>query len=126
MQNWRTHIEGALWWLPFGQVPEIAPTHLQSRLSAGERLQLLDVRTVLEWQRSRIPGTLHVPITELGRRLASLDLDASRPIVAICLSAHRSIPAVRLLRRRGYEDVMQLAGGMRAWWRAALPTVGEG
>jgi rhodanese-related sulfurtransferase len=35
-------------------------------------------------------------------------------VVAICLTAHRSIPAVRLLRARGFEAA-QLAGGMLAW-----------
>lgn len=36
------------------------------------------------------------------------------------ISAHRSIPAVRKLRARGYE-ARQLRGGMLAWWRAGLP-----
>ena len=38
-----------------------------------------------------------------------------RPVVAICLSAHRSIPAARLLRAHGFPDAAQLAGGMLAW-----------
>jgi rhodanese-related sulfurtransferase len=43
-------------------------------------------------------------------------------VVAICLSAHRSPPGVRLLRQAGI-DARQLAGGMLAWRRAGLPVV---
>jgi hypothetical protein len=55
---------------------------------------------------------------------ATLGLDPSRPVVAICLTAHRSIPAVRLLRNRGF-DAAQLAGGMRAWRARISPKRGE-
>jgi rhodanese-related sulfurtransferase len=43
-------------------------------------------------------------------------------VVAICLTAHRSIPAVRLLRENGFE-ARQLQGGMLAWRAAQLPEV---
>lgn len=64
--------------------------------------------------------SINAPITELKSLLASLSLDSNRPVVAICRSAHRSIPAVRLLRARGF-DASQLQQGMQAWWRAGLP-----
>jgi len=59
---------------------------------------------------------------ELKDRLASLQLDTQQPIIAICLSAHRSIPAVRLLRAKGLENAVQLKGGMLAWWSKNYPT----
>jgi rhodanese-related sulfurtransferase len=65
-----------------------------------------------------------VPITEVRDRLGALPLDAARPVVAICLSAHRSIPAVRLLQQGGY-DAAQLAGGMLAWRAAGLAETGS-
>lgn len=107
-------------WTPLGAVPEIAPTELHAALQGDEPPQLLDVRTALEWTQSRIAGAVSVPITSLSTRLPGLGLDPARPVVAICLSAHRSIPAVRVLRERGFTAV-QLAGGMLAWWGAKLP-----
>ncbi len=111
-----------LWWLPFGRVPEIPAAELHHQLASAASPQLLDVRTTAEWRRSHIAGAMLVPITELRSRLPGLDLDPNRPVVAICLTAHRSIPAVRLLQRQGYPEVVQLAGGMTAWWRSGLPT----
>lgn len=106
-------------WLPFGAVPEVAPRALAQRL---QEVVVIDVRTAAEHSVSRIPGARSVPIQELARRLDELGLSEGDEIVVICLSAHRSIPAVRLLRERGFVHAAQLRGGMLAWWAAALPT----
>jgi rhodanese-related sulfurtransferase len=108
------------WWLPFGRVPELSPRELAGVLERRAGPQLLDVRSGPEFAAGHIPGATHVSITSLAGRIGSLGLDPSRPVVAVCLSAHRSPPAVRLLRREGYE-ALQLAGGMLAWRAAGLP-----
>ena len=120
-----SYLKQLFWWLPFGQVPEISPEVLQQRLGEAGAPVLLDVRTRREWRRSHIPGAISVPISKLKKRLPELDLDPQRPVVAICLSAHRSIPAVRLLQGQQFNQAEQLAGGMQAWWRAGLPTRNE-
>ncbi len=102
------------WWLPFGRVPEIAPADLAERLKRRPWPQLLDVRTAAEFAGGHVRGALNVPVSQLRSRLESLRLDPGRPVVAVCLTAHRSVGAVRLLRQRGFE-ALQLAGGMRAW-----------
>jgi len=110
------------WWLPFGRVPEISANELHRLMGGDKPVQIVDVRSAAEWRRSHILGAVSVPIGGLKRRLASLELDAHQPIIAICLSAHRSIPAVRLLRARGFENAVQLKGGMLAWWGQRYPT----
>ena len=115
-------LQKRFWWLPFGHVPEIDADELNARLTNDRPLKIIDVRSGAEWRRSHIPGAVSVPINELKARIASLQLDAQQPIVAICLSAHRSIPAVRLLKAQGYENTVQLKGGMLAWWNRNYPT----
>jgi rhodanese-related sulfurtransferase len=105
------------WWLPFGEVPELPATRLARALAEVAPPQLLDVRSEVEFSRGHLRGAVNVPIQELRARLPSLELDPARLVVAICLTAHRSIPAVRLLQARGFEAA-HLAGGMLAW-RAA-------
>jgi rhodanese-related sulfurtransferase len=108
------------WWFPFGRVPEIAPGALVERLKHGPWPQVVDVRTPGEFASGHLRGAVNVPVTVLSSRLASMELDPARPVVAICLTAHRSVPAVRLLRQRGF-DAVQLAGGMMAWRAEKLP-----
>jgi rhodanese-related sulfurtransferase len=110
------------WWLPFGHVAEIDADELNARLTGHSPLKIIDVRSGAEWRRSHIPGAMSVPVNELKARLASLQLDAQEPIITICLSAHRSIPAVRLLKAQGFENTVQLKGGMLAWWNKGYPT----
>lgn len=108
------------WWIPFGAVPEVSGAALAEQLRGERRPVVLDVRTSLEFAAGHIDGAINVPITTLAQALPGLALGPDRPVVAICLSAHRSIPAVRLLRRHGL-DARQLAGGMLAWRAAGLP-----
>lgn len=63
---------------------------------------------------------MNVPLGDLEDAANDLPLQSGEPVVAICLTAHRSVTAVRLLKRRGY-DIVQLKGGMRAWRAAGLP-----
>ena len=75
------------WWFPFGRVEVIAPRELASRLRNGGRdLQLIDVRSAIEYAESHVANTRNIPITELRERLADLNLDPARPVIAICLS----------------------------------------
>lgn len=118
---------GFFWWIPFGKVPEMPADQVERlRQDAATGLQIVDVRTSLEWKASHIPGAISVPITEFNTRLPGLQLDKARPVLAICLSAHRSIPAVRKLRQQGFKQAYQLQGGMLSWWKAKLPTTGDG
>ena len=109
------------WWLPFGRVPEISARELDDLLRNGGA-QLIDVRTPVEFAVGHVAGAHNVPIYSLRRALPSLGLDPGRPIVAICATAHRSPPAVRLLHAAGYENAMQLKNGMLSWYAAKLPT----
>ena len=110
------------WWLPFGTAPEIAPQDLAKQMKrGGQRPQVLDVRTDQEWHQGHIIGAVHVPLSSLRDRIGGLSLDPARPVVAVCLSGHRSVPAVRLLNLHGYGAAVQLAGGMMAWRRSGLP-----
>ncbi len=113
------------WWVPFGRVPEIEAPELAVLCEGQSPPQVLDVRTPREWRRSRIPKARHVTFLSLKKELPDLGLNRGRPVVAVCLTAHRSIPAVRLLRAAGFSEVCQLKGGMKAWWAAGLPTEGS-
>lgn len=111
-------------WLPFGRVPEIDAARLHELLTDGGAPQIVDVRTAVEYHSGHIRGAIHAPIFTLQSQLPHLALDRTRPVIAICATAHRSIPAVRWLRRQGFE-AYQLKGGMITWNRLRLPTVKE-
>jgi rhodanese-related sulfurtransferase len=109
-------------WLPFENVPEMNAKEVYKRLKTND-IQIVDVRSKMEWNKSHIEGSLNLPITSLSiDTIKQLELSRDVTIVVICLSAHRSIPGVRKLNQFGFEDVYQLEGGMLSWWQSKLPT----
>ena len=87
--------------------------------SASPPLKLVDVREPKEWAEGRIPGSIHIPLGELGRR--SDELIREIPVVVVCRSGVRSLTGTDELLARGFADVASLNGGILAWARAGHP-----
>lgn len=102
-------------------VPEITPAALARQMAAGDALELIDVREPHEWQIARLPGARLIPLGSLETAIATLD--ATRKTVVLCRSGARSAKAVRTLRRAGFDDVWNLAGGILRWSKDVDPTV---
>jgi rhodanese-related sulfurtransferase len=99
--------------------PAISPAEAFARLTSPSPPFVLDVRQPIEFQAERLTGAISVPVGEVSRRLGELPRD--REILCVCLSGHRSEPAVRQLRSAGFKAV-GLAGGLIGWRLAGLPT----
>lgn len=89
------------------------------RARAVGRAQIVDVREADEWVTGHIPGALHIPLGDVGRR--SGEVDADRPLITVCRSGRRSLIAADAFRKAGYADAASLAGGMIAWENANQP-----
>ena len=75
---------------------------------------LLDVRTVAEYSRDKIKGSINIPLHELRRRMFELEKYREREIIVYCASGNRSIPATQLLMKNGFKAA-NLRGGLAAW-----------
>ncbi len=93
---------------------EITPLELRRRLDVGDPIVLVDVREPWEANIASIPGSLHVPLSELEYR-AEEDLDPLDEIVLYCHHGIRSMDAAMVLWDLGYEQVKSLAGGVDRW-----------
>lgn len=109
----------ALWWLPFGKVPEITPQAFAEWLKNGREVQVVDARTSMEYQQGTIGHAAHAPVIEMPGSIEKLHLDPEQPVVVLCLTGHRSRPGTRWLRARGFE-AYSLAGGVMAWKAAGF------
>ncbi|MCO5553510.1 hypothetical protein L7F22_007032 [Adiantum nelumboides] len=90
---------------------------LAEMLAGPDRPEVLDVRNRGELAAGAVPGARQIPLAELPRRLDEVARD--RTVVVHCAGGYRSGVAASLLRRAGFADVRDLAGGYAAW--AALP-----
>jgi sulfur-carrier protein adenylyltransferase/sulfurtransferase len=101
-------------------VPEVAPAALQSRLSGGEQIVVIDVREPDEFARGKIPGAYTIP-----RGVLEMQVDGRLPlettIVLYCGAGARSALACKSLAEMGYDKVENLEGGWQSWVNSGLP-----
>jgi molybdopterin/thiamine biosynthesis adenylyltransferase/rhodanese-related sulfurtransferase len=93
-------------------IPQLNVKDLKRRIDAGEDVFILDVREPYEYQIAQIGGKL-VPQNDVPQRLAEIPRD--REIVVQCRSGARSQRIAEFLKQSGYQQVVNLAGGILAW-----------
>lgn len=96
-------------------VPEITPAALRERLDGDEPPVLLDVREDEEWALARIEVARHVPMGSIPARLAELDPAAAT--VVMCHHGGRSLRVAMFLQQHGFQQVLNLQGGIDGWSR---------
>jgi rhodanese-related sulfurtransferase len=76
---------------------------------------LLDVREDWEYQTCHLENSLHIPMNDVPNALQQLDQD--KTIVVICHHGMRSLQVAHYLETVGYENLINLRGGIDAWAR---------
>jgi len=90
---------------------EEAREYLASR---GEgTFTLLDVRSPGEYEEEHIPGATLLPLPQLNDQYQ--ELDPEKPTLVYCAIGGRSRVAAQLLSGRGFKEVYNLAGGIKAF-----------
>ena len=102
-------------------VTEISPTEAAAKSESGEAL-IIDVREKDEWDEEHIPDATH-----MSRGTIELDIEEKVPdtdamIICHCGGGGRSALAAENLQKLGYKNVRSMAGGLKAWRAAGLPT----
>ncbi|WP_049985919.1 rhodanese-like domain-containing protein [Halobellus rufus] len=98
-------------------VEEITPEEVKRKLDADERVQIIDIRSPVEFAQGHIPGAENVPMHELPRRVD--EIDWADDVVVACPIGQSSIQAARLIE--SYESigesasVRSMSGGYQAW-----------
>jgi hydroxyacylglutathione hydrolase len=92
---------------------------VQEIKQAGKKLQLLDVRSLDEWNKGHIPNASHVFLGELRENLG--ELDQSKPTAVYCDSGYRASIATSILKQAGFGSVYNVPGSWQAWKKAGFP-----
>ncbi|MGH8736390.1 MAG: MBL fold metallo-hydrolase [Burkholderiales bacterium] len=103
-------------WAPltytFAGIWELPPEWLEEHL---REVQIVDVREPGEFEGAlgHIPGARLIPLGRFAE--GGVVLAKDRPVVTVCRSGTRSAQASVLLRKSGFDQVANLAGGMLRW-----------
>lgn len=104
-------------------VNTISPLQLYEISQSGRPVELLDVRTPVEFQEVHVAFAENVPLDQLDVSRLTAARDASQPLYVICRSGSRGKQACQKLLDAGHSNVVNVEGGTQAWDQAGLPVV---
>jgi rhodanese-related sulfurtransferase len=88
-------------------------------------IQVFDVRTAGEFNTGHLPHALQADFTKKEEFKDRVQyLDKKKPVYIYCLSGGRSSAAAKWMRENGFEQVVELEGGINAWKQAGKPLDG--
>jgi len=126
MKTLTSLLAAAAFWIPAHATdaraadPVISIQQAEEQLAAGS--QLLDVRTLEEWNEARLKGAIRIDVNADGfLEKAKAQLDPAKPLLVYCRSGKRSATAAQQLRAAGFTNVRELRGGILAWTEANKP-----
>lgn len=100
-------------------ITQVRPASLSAWLHSVSDAQpiVLDVREPWELQTASVRPTdfqlVSIPMNEIPTRLA--ELDPATPVACLCHHGARSLRVAAFLAENGFENVVNIAGGIHAW-----------
>jgi len=92
-----------------GFAPLATAAELKAALAAGEAALVLDVRTAKEFAKGHVRGARNLPVDDLRAQCDSLP--RGRRVFVVCQVGYRAHLALRILKERGHQDVVNVTGG---------------
>lgn len=93
---------------------DITVHELKTRLDAGEKVILVDVRETYEYEEFSLGG-LQIPMSEFADKFSILEPYKNQEIILYCRVGPRSASMVAFLKSKGFTNPRNLRGGIETW-----------
>ena len=106
-------------------ITAIQPLEFAQLCKEGKKIDLIDVRTPVEFREIHLAIARNVPLDQLdvATLMQSRDGAASEPLYVICRSGGRGGQACETFLKAGFANVVNIEGGTMACVEADLPVV---
>jgi len=103
----------------------IKPQHLSELCSNGKKIDLIDVRTPVEFREVHVEIARNVPLDRLdpAALMQARNGTADEPLYVICRSGSRGQQACEKFIKAGFSNVVNIEGGTLACIESGLPVV---
>jgi rhodanese-related sulfurtransferase len=103
----------------------IKPRELAELSKEGKKIDLIDVRTPVEYREVHVEFARNVPLDELdpATMMQARNGSATDSLYFICRSGSRGQQAGEKFVKAGFSNVINIEGGTMAWVEAGLPVV---
>lgn len=104
-------------------ITTITPQKLSELIHSGAAVELIDVRTPVEYREVHVSSARNVPLDQLNAAQFAAGRSSAEPLYVICRSGSRGKQACEKFLAAGYTNVVNVEGGTQAWDQAGLPVV---
>jgi rhodanese-related sulfurtransferase len=93
-------------------IQEITVRQLKALIESSEKINLIDVRSPLEFAGGHVPGAVNIPLENVEAN--SIGVTTTEQVVMICQRGSRSMAACKKIAA-AYPLLVNVAGGTSAW-----------
>lgn len=86
-----------------------------------QKAVVIDVCEAGEFEDGHVGGAKNIPLNQLEEKLPAVVKNKALPVILVCQSGARSLRAVAIAKKLGYEQAQSLNGGLKTWKAANLP-----
>lgn len=104
-------------------VTTMSPKQVYDLVQSGNSVELIDVRTPVEYREVHVSFARNVPLDQLNATQLASGRNSSKPLYVICRSGSRGKQACEKFLAAGVTNVVNVEGGTQAWDQAGLPVV---
>lgn len=99
----------------------LIPQEFSAKMLNTAGATILDVRTPSEFKDGHLPQSINIDWNSEGFNKNVQVLDKTKPVFVYCHSGRRSEAAAKYMRKEGFLQVYELAGGIDAWMTEDMP-----
>ena len=102
---------------------KLSSVEFYERIKDAEDAQIVDVRTPEEFKNGHLENAFNLNWDGADFEAQLATLDKSKTVFVYCLSGARSRRAADKMRKEGFEEIVEMPGGMLEWRVNNLPEV---
>ncbi|ALI97899.1 MBL fold metallo-hydrolase [Rufibacter tibetensis] len=99
-------------------LPSISAQEFSQRVQA-EKPVIIDVRKPSEYSAEHVEGAVNMPLSSLNEHL--VEIPKEEPVYLHCAGGYRSMMAASILKARGFDNLIDVAGGFKAILETDVP-----
>lgn len=100
----------------------VKPTVFYEKM-AEQKGQIVDVRTPEEYKRGHLKEAVNMHLYDKNFEQRIEELDKEKPVYVYCKVGGRSAEAVKIMKEKGFNSIVELDGGIDAWTEAKKPVI---
>ncbi|MFW5442905.1 MAG: rhodanese-like domain-containing protein [Methylococcaceae bacterium] len=104
----------------FKKFETLSPLLVVAKMNSADTV-IVDVRDPHDYIKGHIENSINVPLAKFSEKLDTLTQYKKQPVIVVCQTGTRSVPACKTLTKSDFDQVFSMIGGMQSWEDNKLP-----